>query len=230
MHQPGRPEDLDAPLNLWVRAATMAVAAAAGGFPDDGLLLDEDGLAFEGGGACWWWRLRPAAGGEAVFCGQDADAGNTHLRPVPLDVLAGLPARLGSPTLREELGAHMLGYVYWYTEGAWHRVPYPDDVDDDGLAMSHDFLESDGHVVEALLDHTPERGVAAQGAVRRFLAGARACTLAPGDVSALLAALAPRLADTGERLHAARNMAARTGLIGGDGLPPALFDIRQLPG
>ncbi|MFC7329432.1 hypothetical protein [Marinactinospora rubrisoli] len=213
MHRPGVPEDLEPPHVLWARAATVAVAA-----PYNEHILDEEGLYFEGGGFSWWWRITLAPDGEAVFSGQDSDGSHTHLRDDPVDLLSGLPDRLSWPQLRADLRDRVLGYVYWYTGGAWHRVGYPDDVVDDGLAMSFDFLAGDERVVELLLAEgsgSPD----ADRTVTRFLTGARTRSLQPADVTALLTAVDPEAAADPKRQDAALDVARRAGLLSGSTAP-----------
>ncbi|PZT71167.1 hypothetical protein DN402_02780 [Streptomyces sp. SW4] len=211
---------------MWARAATMAVAAAAGVVPSDEVLLDEDGLQWERHGS-WWWRITLAPGGEAVFCGQDADGSDTHLWDEPIDLLAGLPSRLNWPGLRGELRDAMLGYVYWYTDGAWHRVSYPEGLEDDGLESSYDFLGSDEEVIDRLTEGIPDDAAAAR-AVAGFLAEARERRLAPGEVSALLCAVSPEAGLDPERCEAALETAARTGLLAGTTPPCVPTDSAEL--
>jgi hypothetical protein len=199
----------------------MAVAAAAGVLPSDWIIFDEEGLYCEGGGGSSWWRITLAPDGEAVFSGQDSDGSYTHLDVQPVDLLAGLPERLSRPQLRDDIRDRVLGYVYWYTRGAWHRAPYPEDLEDDGLAMSLDFLAwADEDVIDILLDDRPSAPDAARTGVR-FLEQATAGLLRPDDVTALLDAINPEIARDHAGLEAALDTASRAGLLTGT-TPPVL--------
>jgi hypothetical protein len=197
----------------------MAVAVATGALSRDWIIFDEEGLYYEGGGGSCWWRITLAPGGEAVFSGQDSDGSYTHLGAQPVDLLAGLPERLIWPQLRDDMRDRVLGYVYWYTGGAWHRAPYPEDLEDDGLAMSLDFLAwADEDVIDILLDDRPSAPDATRTGVR-FLEQAAAGLLRPDDVTALLDAINPEITKDHARLEAALDMASRAGLLTDTPLP-----------
>ncbi|KAB2350111.1 hypothetical protein [Actinomadura rudentiformis] len=218
MHTPGEPSDLEEPRVLWARAATTAIACAAGLLSANVVRLRPDGLNSDASGA-GWWTLTLSPDEEAVFSGQD-DFSHTHLGDEPVDLLAGLPDRLSWPQLREDLRARALGFVYWYTGGAWHRAPYPEDLEDDGLDASLSFLADEAELTIMLVEDHPRTEDAGR-TVAGFLDRAKDRRLHPDDVIALLAAINPQVATDPARVKAALDMATRTGLL--EGTTPPLF-------
>ncbi len=218
MHRPSVPEDLDRPERLWARAATLAVVAAA---MDDG---DEfswggQGLQCWNGGGSYWWRLTPCVDGRAVLCGQDADGSHTHSGGRQIDFLAGGPAWLPWERLREDAEGNLLGFVYWWQDGAWARAPYPAKLPDDGLAMAMSWVAPGdaavAKIVEDLVALTETERDAAP-AVRAFLAAAEARTVGAADVAALLDAVCDKDSWYEVRPDAALAFAAELGLTAGD--------------
>ncbi|MGW4894535.1 hypothetical protein ACWEQL_20015 [Kitasatospora sp. NPDC004240] len=137
----GRPEDLERPERLWARAVTMAVVERAGSADGD-YALDEDGLWCHATGAGGWWRLTLLDGGRAVFCGQDPDGSHTHDGDEQIDFLAGGPAWLPWEQLKDDASGNLLGFVYWWEDGAWHRIDYRDAIPGDGLLMAAPWVAS----------------------------------------------------------------------------------------
>ncbi|MGI5240036.1 hypothetical protein [Dactylosporangium sp. CA-139066] len=238
MHRPGRPEDLEHPDRLWARAATLTTIAAAGG--PGGFRVGSTGLHYWSPGGAYWWQLTLAPAGEAVLSGQDSDASHTHLQPRPLDLLAGLPDRLIWDELRRDHRDFVLGYAYWFVDGAWHRVPYPDRVKDDGLAFSAKYLAGDSGIPTALAEQVEwdewdededadldAAGDAVAAAAAAFLARAHARTVDAAAVAELVDALAPGRPPDGRSItdyaDAALRAATHLGLTGTQ-RPPMLGD------
>lgn len=135
INRPGLPTDLPAPEILWARWAAVAVALATteaeGRYGRAGIWIDEDGLHWDDCG-CTWWILTRCGPGRFVLYGEDESSDVKTHRP-PIDMLAGAPAWLPYRELRDRLEGFELGCVYWTENGTWTRVPYPDDLSDDGL-------------------------------------------------------------------------------------------------
>jgi hypothetical protein len=68
----------------------------------------------------------------AALFGED-ESSDVKCHEPSIDMLAGAPAWLPYERLRDHLEGYELGCVYWFEQGTWHRAPYPDDLDDDGL-------------------------------------------------------------------------------------------------
>ncbi len=133
VHSPGRPGDLPQAEELWADAAALAVLTAG---LEPGYLeaaeLDEHGLRSRDA-QNGWWTLSRWPHGRMVLCGIDDDYSETVLEP-PVDLLAGGPDWLPADHLADPLGGgETVGLVYWW-DGSWGRAPYPDDLNDDGLA------------------------------------------------------------------------------------------------
>ncbi|MFV2171935.1 hypothetical protein ACFHW2_15735 [Actinomadura sp. LOL_016] len=187
---------------MWTRASVMAVGAAAEIIPADGMRVDDDGVSADIKGHRWMVALAPDD--EAVLGVRDSGgpAGD------PADLPDGLPERLSWKRLREDAAA--LGYVYWYTDGAWHRAECPADLDDDGLGASLEHLADDHAAIGALT--SDENG---RRAVADVLAKARENTLRPADVTTMLGVLDPDVGSDAARTRAALDAAVRTGLLAG---------------
>ncbi|MGW6919233.1 hypothetical protein ACWGB8_36275 [Kitasatospora sp. NPDC054939] len=142
IHTPSLPEDLQTPERLWARAVTMAVVELAATGRTE-YALDEDGFWCHSTGADGWWRLSRFDGGRAVFCGQDPDFSHTHLLDEPLDFLAGGPEWLPWELLKDDADGNLFGFLYWWQDGAWQRVDYPADVENDGLDGAAPWAGSD---------------------------------------------------------------------------------------
>lgn len=137
LHRPGRPEDLPDARLLWAWWAAVVIAT----YDRDqerkpqqhrvGYWIDDDGLHWDDCG-CTWWELTWFGDGRAVLVGEDESSGVKWHRPA-IDLLAGAPDWLPRDYLRGLIEDYMVGCLYWFDGGAWHRAPYPDDLADDGL-------------------------------------------------------------------------------------------------
>ncbi|MCX4683473.1 hypothetical protein [Kitasatospora purpeofusca] len=189
MHRPSRPEDLDDAGQVWARAVLLALLDAAQGNREH--WLDEQGVWSENGGGSFWWRLTLVDDGHAVFCGQDSDGSHTHVDGRQIDFLAGGPEWLPWEQLREDAQGNLFGFLYWWQDGAWHRIPYPDALAEDGLAAAAPWLGSErlflteaAELAWVLREDEP----AFAAAVTRFLRRAEQRTVDAGAVAELLAA------------------------------------------
>ncbi|MFD9457641.1 hypothetical protein ACFWBC_31705 [Streptomyces sp. NPDC059985] len=190
MRRPSVPEDLDPAGRLWARAVTFAVLAAARGDHEE-YWLDEDGVWGENGSGSFWWRMRMCGADRAVFCGQDADGSYTHVGPEPLDFLAGGPDWLPWERLREDAAGNLFGFVYWWENGAWHRVDYREGEMGDGLdgaAPWADSVEEFLDEAECVLGDATRGGPAVREAVSLFAGHAERRTVDGDVVGALLKA------------------------------------------
>lgn len=137
LHRPGRPEDLPDARVLWARWAAVAIAT----FDRDeelepqqhrsGYWIDDDGLHWDDCG-CTWWVLKWFGDGRAVLVGEDESSKVKSYEPA-IDLLAGAPEWVPRQYLQGLIDDYMVGCIYWFDEGAWHRASYPDDLADDGL-------------------------------------------------------------------------------------------------
>ncbi|MED7952927.1 hypothetical protein [Streptomyces sp. BE303] len=215
MHRPSRPEDLHHADAVWARAVALALLEAAQGDPE-GYWLDEHGVWCDATGGSYWWRVTVLDDGHAVFCGQDSDGSVTHVDGRQIDFLAGGPDWLPSEQLREDARGNLFGFLYWWEDGAWHRIPYPAAVHDDGLSGAAAWLGSE----EAFVDEaTGLAGVQRAdepvftAALVRYLRRAEVRTVDTSVVAELLAA-----AGTGDDgrppllLEPAVDVAVRAGL------------------
>ncbi|MEV8532672.1 hypothetical protein [Streptomyces sp. NPDC051211] len=217
MHTPSRPEDLAPPRLLWARAVTLALLEV-GCWESEEYAVDEDGLWCHSTGAGGWWRLTLFDGGErAVFVGQDPDGSHTHIGGKQIDFLAGGPDWLPWELLRDDAAGNLFGFVYWWEDGAWHRIPYPAELREDGLDMAAPWVGSDEGFRESASSPDPLSGEqeALHGAeVVRFAALAEAGTVTEADVAALLTTgRAEGYADP--RPAEAVALAARAGVLAG---------------
>lgn len=149
VHRPGRPQDLPHPRLIWSHGALAGLVNAALGeptdaWPDGCWLTEDEGVGRDDGGGNWW-SLKPFPGGRAVLFGEDHEMSRTRFRQPPLDLLSGAPDWCDRAWFRPY--DDLVGYVYWFDSGAWHRVPYPDDVADDGLELTAGEYLRTGHVV-----------------------------------------------------------------------------------
>lgn len=214
MHTPSRPEDLEHPELLWARAVTMALVDAACSSRTE-FSLDDEGLWCHSTGAGAWWRLTVLDGGRAVFCGQDPDGSHTHLGGEQIDFLAGGPDWLPWDLLRDDAAGNLLGFVYWWEDGAWQRIPYPDELSEDGLEGAAPWVGSQeeflGLAVSSYdVPYQLERKLT--GVVARFAALARERKADAQDVTALLAPA--RTEDRpAPRLDVALDLATRAGIL-----------------
>ncbi|MFE3558093.1 hypothetical protein ACFXKW_24985 [Streptomyces sp. NPDC059193] len=214
MHQPSRPEDLDRPELLWARAVTLAVLDAACGDRTE-FAVDDDGVWCHSTGAGGWWRLTVLDGARAVLCGQDPDGSHTHVGGRQVDFLEGGPDWLPWDLLREDAEGNLLGFVYWWQDGAWHRIPYPDELPEDGLDGAAPWAGSHEEFLELAVDSRDvpyERRRTLTEAVEGFVAAARERA---ADEAAVAALLAPARAVQGPapRPEVALAMAARAGIL-----------------
>ncbi|MFF8828734.1 hypothetical protein [Streptomyces sp. NPDC015131] len=218
MHAPSLPEDLESPARLWARAVTFALVEGA---CEDGTgehALDEHGLWCHSTGACGWWRLTVLDDGRAVFVGQDPDGSRTHIDGEQIDFLAGGPEWLPWEQLRDDARGNLFGFVYWWDDGSWHRIAYPERLGDDGLDGAAPWVgsEEEFRSLAAVLAHaedtmTPEQEKALHGALTGFRERAEERTVDEAAVATLLAALLPGGVPL-ERLGAALDLAVRAGL------------------
>ncbi|MEW1657142.1 MULTISPECIES: hypothetical protein [unclassified Streptomyces] len=218
MHRPSVPGDLDHPEQVWARAATLAVAAAA---IDDGdeYTVGPQGLHCWNGGGAYWWRLRVYEDGRALLCGHDADGSYTHSGDRQIDLLAGGPAWLPWAQLHDDARGNLLGFVYWYEDGVWARAPYPAEMPDDGLAMAMRWAAPDDAAVEEITGHLValmETEVHPVAAVRAFIEAATARRVGAPEVAALLDAVCGPDCWYEVRPEAALALAAELGLSAGD--------------
>jgi hypothetical protein len=229
MHQPGVPSDLDTPARMWARAGTLAVLAGAGLTFDEMHLSDKGIYSWWGGGSVWW-RFTLAPGGEAVLVGQDSDGSRTHSHAAgdgPRDLLAGMPDRLAYPGLRGDLDDFLVWFAYWFVDGAWTRIDYPDDVFDDGLKGAVGCLNDDAAATQHALEMNGIHGNAAvEGAIAEFLRLAHVRAVDDAAVSSLVHAVADASPDfDGDRPDVARAVAvATTAGFGPAQDPPLLGD------
>ncbi|MFE7317535.1 hypothetical protein ACFU7T_31190 [Streptomyces sp. NPDC057555] len=218
MHRPSVPGDLDHPEQVWARAATLAVAAAA---IDDGdeYTVGPQGLHCWNGGGAYWWRLRVYEDGRALLCGHDADGSYTNSGDRQIDLLAGGPAWLPWAQLYDDARGNLLGFVYWYEGGVWARAPYPAEMPDDGLAMAMRWAAPDDAAVEEITGHLValmETEVHPVTAVRAFIEAAAARRVGAPEVAALLDAVCGPDCWYEVRPEAALALAAELGLSAGD--------------
>ncbi|UCM88567.1 hypothetical protein [Streptomyces marincola] len=220
VHRPSVPGDLDHPRRLWARAAALGMLASAD-LTDGTYRLGPGRLRCESAGGSFWWRMSLHDAGRAVFCGQDADGSHGHLRRVPVDLLAGGPAWLPWQELRREQEDCALGYVYWWQDGAWARAPYPEDLVDDGLALSAAWVRDDAELVLPLAEAAgggaegAGHPVALDGAVVGFLDRAESGTVDRAAVRALLGAFSPDGPAEPRAVEAAHAFAVRAALTPG---------------
>lgn len=217
MHTPSLPEDLDHPDRLWARAVTFALVEGA---CDDGRpehVLDGHGLWCHSTGACGWWRLTVVDGERAVFVGQDPDGSHTHIDGEQIDFLAGGPDWLPWEQLRDDADGNLFGFVYWWESGAWHRIPYPEQLTEDGLEGAAPWVASEEEFLTLAVglaygdDLTRGRQRVLEEAIGRFRERAEARTVDEAAVAALLAAALPD-GVLPERLEAAMDLVLRAGL------------------
>ncbi|MGW5120516.1 hypothetical protein ACWEQ8_34535 [Streptomyces noursei] len=225
MHRPSLPEDLDHPEQVWARAATLAVVAAAMNDGDE-YSWGQDGLHCWNCGGSYWWRLKLYDDGRALLCGQDSDGSYTHNGDKQIDFLAGGPAWLPWEQLRDDAQGNLLGFAYWYEDGAWSRAPYPAALPDDGLEMAMSWAAPGDAAVQEITEHLVallETDVRPAATVRAFIASAAARTVGSADVSALLDAVCGPDCWYEVRPEAAWAFAVELGLTAGDrgGVPAA---------
>ncbi|MFF3228579.1 hypothetical protein ACFYV7_37690 [Nocardia suismassiliense] len=137
LHRPGRPDDLPDARLLWTRWAAVAVATYDRDQEREpaqhryGYWIDDDGLHWDDCG-CTWWVFQWYGDGRAVLVGED-ESSKVKTHEPAIDLLAGSPEWLPRQYLQGLIDDYMVGCVYWFDDGAWHRAPYPDDLADDGL-------------------------------------------------------------------------------------------------
>ncbi|MFB7878843.1 hypothetical protein ACFC06_26675 [Nocardia sp. NPDC056064] len=156
IHRPGRPTDLPKAEILWARWALIAAVRAEGAAEDNysGHWIDADGLHWDDSG-CTWWIFSRMGAGRFVLYGEDETSQVKWHQP-PIDMLAGAPDWLPHEELRDRIEGYEVGSVYWYENGVWARVPYPDDLRDDGLDCGMAALADRNKVIRALIPHLTE--------------------------------------------------------------------------
>ncbi|MFE2552064.1 hypothetical protein ACFXGI_26430 [Streptomyces sp. NPDC059355] len=156
IHRPGRPEDLPEAGLLWARWAALAAATWNAEEEKErfrfGYWLGEGGgdLHYDDG-SCSRWVLARADGGRAVLFGQD-DAGRVTRYEPPVDLLAGAPGWVHDEVRHDLPERGRVECVYWFEDGSWHRAPYPDDLQDDGLDCGMGHLASRDDTVGAIFE------------------------------------------------------------------------------
>ncbi|MCG6499323.1 hypothetical protein [Kitasatospora sp. A2-31] len=217
MHRPSRPEDLDHADRVWARAVAFALLEAATGKPE-GHWLDEHGVWCDASAGSYWWRASRAENGNVVFCGQDSDGSRTHLDGRQIDFLAGGPDWLPWEQLREDAEGNLFGFVYWSQDGTWHRIDYPEQLDDDGLEGAAEWLGSEEEFrreAAALACVRRPDEPAFADALTRYLRRAEARTVDATVVAELLAAAGPGDEERGPlSVEPALDVAVRAGLTG----------------
>ncbi|RDI50149.1 hypothetical protein [Nocardia mexicana] len=156
LHEPGRPEDLPDAELLWKRWAGVAIATFDREEQDvpsqhrAGHWIDDEGLHWDDRGGTWW-VMKWFGGGRALLVGED-ESSKVKFHENPIDLLAGAPEWVPGNYLRNLIDTAMVGCVYWFDEGAWHRAPYPDDLTDDGLDSGISALTTRADAVEKITD------------------------------------------------------------------------------
>ncbi|MFC9898043.1 hypothetical protein ACFVMC_30505 [Nocardia sp. NPDC127579] len=191
VHKPGQPGDLPDAGVLWRRWAGAALAMydheqeGTAAVHRTGCWIDDAGLHWDDSG-CTWWEFKWFGDGRAVLFGEDETSQVKWHEPA-IDVLAGAPQWVPRRYLRGLIDAYMVGCVYWFEDGAWHRAPYPDDLRDDGLgsgvgrlttragaletiSLWRDSGATDPELCERLLD-AAERGAVTEDLVRTCAEG-----------------------------------------------------------
>lgn len=193
LHKPGRPEDLPDAELLWKRWAGVAIATFDRDEQDEssqhraGHWIDEEGLHWDDRGSTWW-VMKCFGDCRAILLGED-ESSKVKFHEIPIDLLAGAPDWVPRNYVRDLIDSAMVGCVYWFDEGAWHRAPYPDDLADDGLDSGISALTTRADAVEKITDwlmfgahdvgitdlcdqlvDASERGAVTQNALRTFAA------------------------------------------------------------
>lgn len=135
-NEPEIPALLGRPERMWERAVVLVLIAVTR-TARPAFRLGERALecSHSNGG----WNLELLPDGNALFFGQDVDCSDTtYGGDKPVDLLAGAPSWLPHGRLRDLNDGYELGYLYWWEGDRWGRAPYPDFVEDDGLAASCD--------------------------------------------------------------------------------------------
>ncbi|MFI6638546.1 hypothetical protein [Streptomyces sp. NPDC050504] len=194
MRRPGVPEDLADAGELWDRAVTLALATTAVGDGDEYTFKGRTSVHCWNSGGAYWWRLERFDGDRALLTGQDSDGSHTHLGRTPVDLLDGGPPWLPWERLRADAADRLLGYAYWWQDGAWARAAYPDGLSDDGLGMSVPWAAPGGAGVRKTIERLaslihPDDDPADE--VLRFLGRVRERTVDGAAVGALADALYP---------------------------------------
>ncbi|MER6913418.1 hypothetical protein ABT354_17265 [Streptomyces sp. NPDC000594] len=166
-NEPAIPVQLGRPERMWERAVVLVLIAVTR-MARPGFRLSDCELSCSHSNGGWNLVLKP--GGKAIFYGQDADCSDTTYQgDKPVDLLVDAPHWLPVDRLRELNDSYELGYLYWWEEGRWQRAPYPDYVEDDGLAAS-----CDGYAGifddRSLADSFADAGYRDTAAAERFIA------------------------------------------------------------
>ncbi|MFJ3161110.1 hypothetical protein [Streptomyces kanasensis] len=217
MHVPSLPEDLDRPARVWARAVTLALLERACSRRREHD-LDDEGVWCHTTGAGGWWRVTLLDADRAVICGQDPDGSHTHVGGEQIDFLAGGPDWLPWERLRDDAAGNLLGFVYWWDGGAWHRIAYPEELCEDGMIGTAAWAGTADEFLATALGECRDGMAPGQEAVftetlSAFLARAEEGTVDSGTVTALLAATRPG-GVSDEPLREALDLADRAGLTG----------------
>ncbi|MFE7131031.1 hypothetical protein ACFVIM_09235 [Streptomyces sp. NPDC057638] len=210
INQPTVPVELGSPERMWQRA-TVLVLIAATRTARPAFRLHERALSCAHSNGGWGLTLDP--GGRAVFWGQDVDCSDTTYRgDKPVDLLVNAPDWLPVERFRELNDCYELGYLYWWDRGRWGRAPYPEFVEDDGLAASCDGyagIFDDTSLANAFAD----AGYRDRMAAERFVARVEAGTVNEAALHELMgSACGVSRLPTRARLSTAMEWAARLGV------------------
>lgn len=170
--EPRIPAQLGRPERMWQRAVVLVLIAVTRTARPVFRLGDRELSCSHSNGG---WTLALLPGGKAVFYGQDVDCSDTTYRgDKPVDLLTDAPDWLPHQSLRELNDGYELGYLYWWDGECWRRAPYPDYVEDDGLAASCDGyagIFDDRSLADSFADAGYRDPVAAERFVARVEAG-----------------------------------------------------------
>ncbi|MFE0426960.1 hypothetical protein, partial [Streptomyces sp. NPDC058953] len=170
--EPRIPAQLGRPERMWQRAVVLVLIAVTRTARPVFRLGDRELSCSHSNGG---WTLALLPDGKAIFYGQDVDCSDTTYEgDKPVDLLADAPDWLPQQRLRELNDGYELGYLYWWEEGRWRRAPYPDYVEDDGLAASCDGyagIFDDRSLADSFADAGYRDATAAERFVTRVEAG-----------------------------------------------------------
>ncbi|MFD0267818.1 hypothetical protein ACFVGY_14690 [Streptomyces sp. NPDC127106] len=218
VHKPSRPEDLEHPDRIWARALTFFLLDASCGGETSG--FSEKWMEFSTG-AGWWWVER-FDGDRAMFAGGASRGNNTPADGRQIDLISGGPDWLPKELLREEAGRDGIGFLYWWEDDAWHRVPYPEELREDHLDVAAPWLNSEEEFhgqAEDLLQYeymTVAQVEVLEAECTRFRELAERRAVDEAAVTGLLAAAWPEGTEgmDPEHLPACLDLAARAGVTG----------------
>ncbi|GAA2496788.1 hypothetical protein [Winogradskya humida] len=225
--------DLPEPAELWRRWATLAAALSALGYADVWSVAKSGVHHDDGGGN--WAHLAQLDGGRAVLYGYDHEYSATVDADPPVDLLAGAPSWLPWDELVAYASDDQLGYVLWHDDGQWHRVAYPESLDD-GLSSTAGPVLAERAARDELAEFVFEWGEHEPDTpVERADVDAAATRLLQSFGVEPLRELLGRLTGQEVDLRVGLAVATRAGLTGdsarpiqAEGARPALRKIRKL--